>query len=112
MADGGVIHMLRDLLLSFARVHILYHAGQGPVYGAWLSEELARQGVHLGPGTLYPTLHGLEARGYLRSEPRVVAGRRRRYYALTRQGRAALEEMQAQAIALVAAITEGGDHAG
>ena len=38
-------------------------------------------------GTLYPILHGLEARGEVRSyEQASDAGRRRRYYQLTRQG--------------------------
>jgi hypothetical protein len=26
--------MLRELFLGFMRVHVLYHAGEGPVYGA------------------------------------------------------------------------------
>lgn len=38
-------------------------------------------------GTLYPILHGLEARGEVRSYERPSdAGRMRRYYQLTRQG--------------------------
>ncbi|MCQ5128459.1 helix-turn-helix transcriptional regulator [Butyricicoccus faecihominis] len=38
-------------------------------------------------GTLYPILHGLEERGEVRSyERESEAGRRRRYYKLTRQG--------------------------
>ncbi|HEC21615.1 MAG TPA: PadR family transcriptional regulator [Chloroflexi bacterium] len=99
--------MLRDILLGFARIHILYHAGRGPVYGAWLSEELARHGYELGPGTLYPMLHGLEAAGYLASEKRVTEGRVRRYYTLTPSGRRALAEARAKALELVAEITEG-----
>lgn len=101
--------MLRDLLLGFARIHILYHAGQGPVYGAWLSEELARHGYRLSPGTLYPTLHSLEEQGYLSSEKRVVDGRRRKYYTLTAKGRALLDEMREKALELVAEIAPGDD---
>jgi len=44
-------------------------------------------------GTLYPWLHRLESDGLLRSEWQTApSGRRRKYYALTRRGRAALVE--------------------
>ena len=84
--------MLRDFFVGFIKIHILYHAGEAPVYGLELVEELARHGYQISPGTLYPTLHNLEARGYLVSEKRLVDGRWRKYYTLTEQGRAALEE--------------------
>lgn len=97
---------LRDLLLGFIKVHILYHAGREPVYGAWLRDELARHGYDLSPGTLYPTLHKLESAGYLASEVRVAGGRARRYYILTEAGRAALGEARRKALELVSEITE------
>ena len=89
--------MLRDLMLGFVRVHILYHAAEEPVYGVWLMEELRRHGYELGPGTLYPILHELENEGYLSSERRVVGGRVRRYYRITPQGQEALEESRTRA---------------
>jgi MFS family permease len=55
-------------------------------------EELARHGYSVSPGTLYPTLHHLEELGYLASQKRIVAGRRRRCYTATLTGRAALTE--------------------
>jgi len=97
---------LRDLLLGFIKVHILYHAGREPIYGAWLREELARHGYDLSPGTLYPTLHKLERAGYLVSEVRVSGGRVRRYYTLTAAGRTALDEARRKALELVSEITE------
>jgi DNA-binding PadR family transcriptional regulator len=60
------------------------------VHGSWLAEELARHGHRISPGTLYPTLHRLEAEGLLRSRPRVVDGRARRCYRATAAGRRAL----------------------
>jgi len=84
--------MLRDVMLGFVRIHILHHAAESPVYGTWLMEELGRHGYRLGPGTLYPILHGLEEKGYLASERRVVKGRVRRYYRITPQGQQVLEE--------------------
>lgn len=93
--------MLRDLLLGFVKLHILYHAGQSPVYGAWLADELRHHGYALSPGTLYPTLHQLEQQGYLTSEKRVIEGRARKYYTLTITGRAALDEARTKAAELL-----------
>ena len=53
-------------------------------------EELARHGYKVSPGMLYPLLHGLEAKGLLRSSP-VKRGRsKRRVYKASAEGRAAL----------------------
>jgi PadR family transcriptional regulator PadR len=84
--------MQRYFFLGFIRIHVLHHAEKEPVYGAWIMDELARHGYHLGPGTLYPILHSLEESGYLRSEKRVVNGRVRRYYQATAKGSGALKE--------------------
>ena len=44
-------------------------------------------------GTLYPALHQLQRKGYLRSEWRTADnGRHRKYYALTNRGRALAEQ--------------------
>ncbi len=58
-------HPVREIVLGFLRLHILYHARVEPVYGAWLMGELRRHGYDVGPGTLYPTLHTLEQAGFL-----------------------------------------------
>jgi DNA-binding PadR family transcriptional regulator len=44
------------------------------------------------PGTLYPLLHDLEKAGWLKSKGKTVKGKRRRYYRVTREGSAQLEE--------------------
>jgi PadR family transcriptional regulator PadR len=98
--------MLRSLFLGFIKLHILYHAGQGPVYGLWLIEELARHGYKLSPGTLYPTLHNLEEQGYLVGEKQVVEGKVRRYYRLTPQGAAALAEARQKVAELAGEIMD------
>ncbi|OGO80313.1 MAG: PadR family transcriptional regulator [Chloroflexi bacterium RIFOXYD12_FULL_57_15] len=82
----------RDLFLGFVKLHILHHAGREPVYGLWLIEELSDHGYRLSPGTLYPILHGLEQENLLVSETRVVEGKARKYYRLTKAGKAALAE--------------------
>ncbi|MGA5468826.1 PadR family transcriptional regulator [Streptomyces arboris] len=74
------------------RLHILHHAAEEEIHGAWMTEELARHGYRISPGTLYPTLHRLEADGLLASEQQVVDGRTRRVYRATEAGRTALAE--------------------
>jgi DNA-binding PadR family transcriptional regulator len=86
--------LFRDIFLAFVRVHILHHAAEEPLYGLWMIEELARHGYEIGPGTLYPILHELERSGYLRSEPRLVGGKTRKYYAITLAGREALARLR------------------
>jgi len=56
-----------DLYSGLIRLHILYHAVEGPIFGLEMAEELARHGYRISLGTLYPLLHGLEKKGYLRS---------------------------------------------
>ena len=57
----------RDLYSGLIRLHILHHAVEGPIFGLEMAEELARHGYRISLGTLYPLLHGLEKKGYLRS---------------------------------------------
>jgi PadR family transcriptional regulator PadR len=33
------------------------HAGEKPLYGHWMIEELRHHGYEIGPGTMYPLLH-------------------------------------------------------
>ena len=58
----------QELLKELIRLHILHHASKEPFYGQWMIHELARHGYTLSPGTLYPMLHGLERKGYLKSK--------------------------------------------
>src|SRR5215813_1315571 len=80
----------KDLYSGLIRLHVLYHACQEPVFGAGIIEELARHGYRLSPGTLYPLLHGLEEKGYLRSAGESGGRQARRVYRATPKGRKAL----------------------
>ena len=80
----------QDLYAGLIRLHILHHASKGPVFGLWFIEELARHGYKLSPGTLYPLLHGLERKGYLRSTQKRSGKISRRVYRATPLGRKAL----------------------
>lgn len=79
-----------DLWRGLIRLHVLHHAAEEDVYGLGLIRELRRHGYCIGPGTLYPMLHRLVDRGYLRERP-AGESRQRRYYA-TAKGRRALAE--------------------
>lgn len=105
MNDG--MGMLRDLFLGFIKVHILHHAAEEPIYGLAMMAELERHGYDISPGTLYPTLHGMEEAGWLVREERVVGGRVRKYYTATDAGRDALEEVKAKMRELAEEVVEG-----
>jgi PadR family transcriptional regulator, regulatory protein PadR len=80
----------RDLYGGLIRLHVLHHAGVKPLYGHWMIEELRRHGYHTGPGTMYPLLHSLERKGYLRSKKERSESRYRKVYTITPLGRQAL----------------------
>jgi PadR family transcriptional regulator len=86
----------RDLYSGLIRLHILHHAEQKPIFGLAMIEELSRHGYRLSAGTLYPLLHGLEAKGYLRSVREKNGTRIRRVYQATPAGRRALAAARAK----------------
>lgn len=86
---------MREFQRGAVRLHILHHAAEHEIHGAWMTEELAEHGYRISPGTLYPTLHRLEAEGLLTSRQHVVDGRTRRLYEATGAGRTALAEDRA-----------------
>lgn len=92
--------MVRQFFLGFVKIHILHHAAEEPVSGVGLAQELAGHGYRLSPGTLYPTLHGLEAAGYLKCRLELHRGRRRRTYVITRAGQRALAQAKQQILEL------------
>jgi PadR family transcriptional regulator, regulatory protein PadR len=87
-----VLKQQRELFYGLIRIHVLVHASQEPIFGLAMMEELAHHGYRIGPGTLYPLLHGLERGGLLKSVLKNVGGRSRRIYRITAVGRKALEK--------------------
>ena len=79
-----------DLFSGLIRLHILYHAAREPIFGLGIIQELSRHGYQLSPGTLYPLLHGMERKGYLRSVRRREGRQLRRIYRATPAGRQVL----------------------
>lgn len=82
-----------DRTRGSAETLVLALLSERPMYGYEIIRELAARSegyFRMEEGHLYPILHRLEHQGLARTEWRQVDGRRRRYYALTRDGLRAL----------------------
>ncbi len=97
----------RDLYSGLIRLHILHHAVEGPIFGLGMAEELARHGYRISPGTLYPLLHGLEKKGYLKSKQIRGGKSRRKAYRATPLGRKALIAAKGKLRELIGELMEG-----
>jgi PadR family transcriptional regulator PadR len=86
----------QELYIGLVRLHVLHHAAEEPIFGLWIIEELGRHGYRIGPGTIYPLLHSMERRGWLRADSQVVNGRKRTIYTATPAGRRALKVARAR----------------
>lgn len=88
----------REILRPLWKVHILHHAGEGPILGHWMIEELREHGYRVSPGTLYPLLARLTRLGWLKSaaKPNKRGGKKMVHYRLTEAGRAALNEVRSR----------------
>ena len=98
--------ILRRLFLGFTQVHILYHAQQEPVYGAFMINELKNHGYNISAGTLYPIINNLAEAGLLEKSDRVIEGKVRKYYTITPAGTKVLTEAKEKAEELVREIRE------
>ena len=68
---------------------------------------LARHGYRISPGSLYPLLHGLEQKGYLRSRQERNGKSLRKVYRATPRGRKALEAAKDKVRELFRELMEG-----
>jgi PadR family transcriptional regulator PadR len=84
----------RDLYSGLIRLHVLHHAAEESVWGLGMIEELARHGYRISPGSLYPLLHGLEDKGYLKATEIRNGKSLRKVYRATPLGRKALAAAQ------------------
>ena len=96
----------QELLSGLIRIHVLYHASKEPIFGLGMIQELHRHGYDLSPGTLYPLLHGMEKRGYLRSHEVRKGKVARRLYRATPMGRAALARAREKVKELLGELLE------
>ncbi len=99
----------RFLYAGLIRLHVLHHAVEEPIYGLAMIEELARHGYRLSAGTLYPILHGLESKGYLKSVQQRTGKTMRRVYRATPAGRLALQAAKGKVAELFGELLEGAE---
>lgn len=97
----------RDLYSGLIRLHVLHHAVEEPIFGLGMATELERHGYRISPGTLYPLLHGLEKKGYLRSTERRNGKSLRKVYRATPRGRKALRAAKSKVRELFRELIEG-----
>jgi transcriptional regulator len=105
-----------DLLQGTLDMLILQVAALGPVHGYAIAQRLqqiSKDTLQVQQGSLYPALHRLEARGWLKAEWNTTeTGRDAKFYNLTKLGRRQLDSERAnwqrlaQAIALVLRTAE------
>ncbi len=95
---------------------ILKVVALGPIHGYAIAQriqQISRDFFQLQQGSLYPALHRLEDRGWLKGEWKATeTGREAKFYALTPKGRKQLEaevknwEQLTDAVALILRIAE------
>ena len=97
-----------DLLQGTLDVLILKVVALGPIHGYAIAQRLQQMSgavLQVQQGSLYPALHRLEKRRWLKAEwAASETGREARFYTLTRLGRAQLEEQRANWDRMSAAI--------
>ncbi|PKM50427.1 MAG: PadR family transcriptional regulator [Firmicutes bacterium HGW-Firmicutes-7] len=98
--------VLRKFFLGFIQIHILHHAKKEAFYGVWMIEELKEHGYDMSPGTLYPLLHSMEAKGLLAKEEKTIEGKIRKYYKITTLGNEVLDEARKKAYELFKEIKD------
>jgi DNA-binding PadR family transcriptional regulator len=97
----------RDLYSGLIRLHVLHHAAEEPIWGMGMIEELARHGYRISPGSLYPLLHGLEKKGYLKATEIRNGKSLRKVYRATPLGRKALAAAKGKVRELFRELMEG-----
>jgi PadR family transcriptional regulator, regulatory protein PadR len=102
------VQIEKDLVAASATPLVLAILAEGESYGYALLKrvrEVSEGDLAWTDGMLYPLLQRLERLGYVTTEWRTPPeGRRRKYYALTEEGRAALAEHKRQWVAVTRAL--------
>jgi len=98
-----------DLLQGTLDVLILKIVALEPLHGYGIAQrirQISRDVLQVQQGSLYPALHRLEKRGWLRAEwGEAETGREAKFYSLTRVGRKQLEAETANWDRLSEAVT-------
>ena len=99
-----------DLVKGSLDMLVLKILALEPMHGWGIThriQQMSKGVLHVNQGSLYPALHRLMKRGWIRSEWRTTENNRRaRYYLLTRSGEKQLQEEVGHWMTLSAAVTE------
>jgi PadR family transcriptional regulator, regulatory protein PadR len=91
-----LVQATSPLMSGIPELLLLRLLSQKPMYGYELARAIrstTREAISVGEGVLYPALHTLERRGWLKARRRAVGGRTRVYYSLTNGGKRHLQTM-------------------
>ena len=98
-----------DLLQGTLDLLILKTLALAPMHGWGITlriQQISSEVLQVRPGALYPALHRLEHQGWIVAKwGDSAAGRRAKYYSLTRAGRRQLEREEGQWRRLSSAVT-------
>lgn len=87
----------RSLVSGSTTMLLLKLLSEKDMYGYEMIDTLRKKSCNvfeLKAGTLYPLLHGLEEKGLLNVYEQEYAGKTRKYYSITKEGRALLAAKQ------------------
>jgi PadR family transcriptional regulator, regulatory protein PadR len=104
------VHIDKDLVAASATPLVLAILAEGESYGYAILKRvraLSAGELEWTDGMLYPLLHRLLRLGYVTTEWRTpTEGRRRKYYRITAEGRAALADQRRQWVAVTRALND------
>ena len=96
--------MKKELVAASAEPLVLSLLSRGESYGYAIIQtlhECSGEKIEWTDGMLYPVLHRMERKGWIKSRwLEAESGRKRKYYALTRRGAQALAEQRSDWIAV------------
>ena len=99
-----LVMLSKELVAASAEPLILSLLSGGESYGYAIIQEIkarSKERIQWTDGMLYPVLHRMEAEGWITSRWVVAeSGRKRKYYAIQREGRRALTQQREQWLAV------------
>ena len=107
---GADVMISRELIAASTEPLVLSLLQRGENYGYAIAEKVrtfSKGEMEWTEGMLYPVLHRLERRGFLKSRWEAINGeRKRRYYSLTAKGRESLGKRRQEWLAVHDTLTE------
>ena len=89
----------KNMVSGNSAMLVLKLLSEKDMYGYEMIDILRKKSCNvfeLKAGTLYPLLHGLEGKGLLKVYEQEYVGKTRKYYSITKEGRALLETKKAE----------------